>query len=193
MKKLTLALLLLIAFYQTSFAFIGTPRYDDTITLPAQTALVGVTQWTLRQIRTTGIVAPHIADSDIFSVAVQMPHRKQQKVPIKSLHIHYIPVAAVTGNIVLNYEYGFYNGSGQIPDTLPNTGNVTINLVGSDQYKIKYDAILSNIQVPNETYSNILLVKVTRASSTYSGEIALVSYDCHIPVDRLGSVSETSD
>lgn len=174
---------------------IGFPRYDDQISHPAQTALTGVTQWTLRQIRSTGIVVPHLADADVFSVSVQMPHRKQQGSAIKSFHIHYMPVASANGTIIFDYSWGFFNADSAIPSTLPNTGSITLTLATTDQYKHKIFTLISDLLVGSETYSGMLLVKIARNGGTWgaSNEIALLSHDCHILIDRLGSVSETSD
>lgn len=173
---------------------IGFPRYNDMISHPAQTALTGVTQWTLRQIRTTGIVAPHLADKDVFSVMIQMQHMKQPGTPIKSFHIHYMPVASANGTIVFEYAWGFYNINSVIPDTLPNTGTITLTLATTDQYKHKIFNILEDIPVGSETYSSMLIIKVTRNGGTWAAnEIALLSHDAHILIDRLGSVNETSD
>ena len=174
---------------------IGYPRYNDLISHPAQTALAGVTQWTLRQIRTTGIVVPHLANSDVFSVVIQLNHAKQQGTPVKSFHIHYMPVASANGTIVFDYAWGFYVKDSVIPDTLPNTGSNTLTLATTDQYKHKIFNIIEDLPVGAETYSGLLLIKITRNGGTCgpSNEIALLSHDCHILIDRLGSVNEYTD
>lgn len=174
-------------------------KYFDDIQGMLQTALSGVTAYTYRQYRNTGMVYPHIAQSDIFSMTYQFSHRKKLGENVESVHIHYIPIASANGDILIEYAWGWYNYEDTIPDTLPNTGSKIISLVTTDQYKLKITPLIEDITPPaEEDYSSILMVRLTRATPAgtnwgASNEIALVYLDAHMPVDRYGSYYEYSD
>lgn len=172
-------------------------KYHDDIQGILGTALSGVTQYTPRQYRNTGIVMPHIARNDVFSMQFQMPHAKQLLANLDSVHIHFIPIASANGNIIIDYAWGWYNHEDTVPDTLPNTGSKTITLATTDQYKLKLESLITNLAYPtSEGYSTILLVKCTRLTTgdTWgTGEIALTYMDAHFPKDRYGSYNEASD
>jgi hypothetical protein len=172
-------------------------KYHDDIQGILQTALAGVTTYTPRQYRSTGIVMPHIARDDVFSMVFQMPHRKSLGTPIDSVHLHFIPIAAAAGDIQISYAWGWYNHNDEIPASLPNTNTITITLASADQYKQKINTIITNLSAPtNEVYSSILYVKLIRLSAgdTWgTGEIALAYMDAHFLSDRFGSYNETTD
>ena len=172
--------------------------YKDTFG-SLRTALSGVTTWTDRQLRNTGIVLPHIAKADVFSYNVQFNHDKMLDSAIADFHLHIIPVGAVTAGqiIAIDYSWGIYRFGDVIPDVLPNTGTKPFTLSTGDQYKHLYLEIVSNLTVPiTETYSSFLLIKCVRrndAQDTYASEIALVGADAHYITNRNGSRNETSD
>jgi hypothetical protein len=172
-------------------------KYHDDIQGILQTALSGATQYTMRQYRTTGIVMPHIARNDIFSMAFQMPHRKQLDSALDSVHIHFIPIASANGDIIIDFAWGWYDINDTVPDTLPNTGSKTITLATTDQYKHKIESLITNLAAPTtEGYSSILFVKCNRLTTgdTWgTGEIALAYMDAHYVVDRYGSYNEATD
>lgn len=173
-------------------------RHDDIQGILA-TALSGVTQYTPRQYRNTGLVYPHIAQSDIFTMTFQMPHRKKLGSAIDSVHLHWIPVASANGDIQLDYSWGWYNIGDTIPDTLPNTGNKVLTLATTDQYKSLITPIITNLSAPaSEGYSSILMVKITRVAPAgtnwgVTNELALVYMDAHYITERRGSVNEATD
>ena len=167
------------------------PAYRDSFGF-LRTALVGVTTWTDRQIRNTGIVVPHINKNDIFSYNVQINHDKKLGTALADFHIHFMPVGEAQGGevIAIDYAWGFYSVTETIPDTLPNTGTAQIPLLFGDQYKHKFAEIVTNLSVGNETYSGFLLIKCQRrndAQDTYGSEIALLGADSHYISDRAGS------
>lgn len=171
--------------------------YDD-VQGTVGTALSGAAQYTLRQYRSTGLVLPYLANGDYFTQIVQMPHTKKLGEPVASFHLHWITEAAVTGTIVFDWAWGFYNenGSTPIPATLPNTGQTTLSINATDQYLPKVSSLINNIPAPaNEGYSAILLVKVARNGGTFgnNNEIAIRYVDCHVPIDRFGSAQEYHD
>jgi hypothetical protein len=177
------------------------PAHDDMQGLLA-TALTGVTQYTFRQLRNTGMVFPHVASGDIFSITYQFSHQKQLQTLIDSTHIHYIPVASKNGNIAFSYKYGYFNHEEVIPDVLPNSGTTAdIALLTTDQYKLKRSSLILNIAPPaNEGYSSILMVHFTAIAPaagnnwwTTGNEIAIIYKDAHYIKNRWGSVNEATD
>lgn len=205
-KKIIFAFIFLIILFAIAFCVPQGQGKNDRFTIGyddiqgiLQTALSGVTQYTFRQYRTTGVVMPHVAESDVFSLTMQMPHSKQLGSQLKSVHIHYIPVASANGTIQLNSTWGWYNIGDTVPDTLPNISSTTITLATSDQYVLKYSTISINLDPPaNEGYSSILYIKcqrVTPSGSNWgaSNEIALSYVDGHPAKDRIGSFNEASD
>lgn len=181
------------------------PSHDD-IQGVLGTALVGVTTWTPAQYRSTGIVLNNVTSGDVFTMVFQMPHRKKLGTIIDSVHLHYIPLAAVAGDIAFTYAWGWYNHDDVIPNTLPNTGTVPdITLAAGDQYKQKINILISNLALPvsgTDVYSSILYCKFTAAapadgtnwwSSGGTNSIAIAYMDAHYITDRNGSLNETSD
>jgi len=171
--------------------------YDDVQGIVG-TALTGANQWTTRQYRNTGLVFPFLANADFFTQIIQMPHRKKLGAPVESVHLHWITTAAVTGTVIWDFNWGFYNenGADPIPDVLPNAGSVTWNISAADQFLPKVDTLISDIPAPvNEEYSAILLVRVARNGGTFgnNNEIGIRYVDAHVPVDRFGSINEFSD
>jgi len=164
-----------------------------------QTELTGGGQWTPRLIRTTKIVAPHIAKLDVFTYKCQFNHEKKLSTNLDDFHIHLIPIGAVTGGeiIALDYAYGWYTTGNTFPDTLPNTGTATINLSAGDQYKILIKGLLSDLTFPaSEGYSSLLFVQFTRRNDgqdTYAGEFALLDGDAHYQTNHLGSYNTITD
>lgn len=172
-----------------------TPAHDDMKGI-ISSALVGATQYTLRQYRTTKIVCPHMANTDVLSFSCQIYHRKKLGTNADSFHLHYIPIASANGTIVFDWAWGWYNIGDIIPATLPNTGSTTITLATTDQYKYKIDSIITNMTPPtNEGYGSYLLVSITRNGGTWgaSNEIAILDSDAHVLVDRTGSYNEYTD
>lgn len=162
------------------------------------TALTGANQWTVRQYRNTGLVMPFLANGDFFTHIIQMPHRKKLGSPIASFHLHWITTAAVDGTVIWEWSWGWYNENGNdiIPDTLPNTGTTTWNITTADQYKFRVKSIINTIPAPvNEGYSSVLLVKCGRNGGTFgnNNEIGIRYVDCHVPLDRFGSIAEYHD
>jgi hypothetical protein len=141
---------------------------------------------------------PFLANGDYFTQIVQMPHKKKLGAALGSLHLHWITTAAATGTVIWDYSWGFYNENGSEPigDTLPNTGTTTWNITAADQYLPKVRGIIPSIPAPvDETYSAILLVKIARNGGTWgnNNEIGIRYVDCHVPIDRHGSIEEFSD
>jgi len=178
---------------------INDPVHDDIQGI-LTTALTGVTAYTFRQIRTTGVVLPHVANGDIFSLTLQFSHRKKLGTPLDGVHIHFMPVASANGNIKFEYAWGWFNSGDTIPDTLPNTGDTgDILLATTDQYKHKRSNIAINMAAPaSETYSSVLMIKVTRVAPAgtnwgNTNEIAILYMDAHFIANGNGSINENTD
>lgn len=179
------------------------PAHDDQQGI-LQTALTGVTQYTFRQYRNTGIVMPHVTSGDIFSMVFQFTHRKKLGTIIDSTHIHYIPINSKNGNIAFDYAWGWYNHGDTIPDILPNTGTTSdIALLTTDQYKQKISSLITSLAIPvsgEDMYSSILYTKFTAVAPsagtnwwTTGNELAIAYMDAHYITDRNGSLNEASD
>jgi hypothetical protein len=171
--------------------------YYDDIQGILGTALTGSSTWTIKTVRNTGITSPHIAKSDIFTMAFQYSHRKKLQTPVE-IHMHYAPMSASNGNIKISYEYGWFNIGDACPDVLPNSGSVEWALTSADRYQFKIKKLIADIPPPaGEAYSSILISKFTRvtpASTDWgSGDLCLWHVDSHFQTDRLGSYNEITD
>jgi len=164
-----------------------------------QTALTGVTTWTLRAIRNTKVVVAHIAKNDIFSYKCQMNHDKQLDTNADSFHVHIIPIGAVTGGETISIDYGYcwLTDGNTYPDIMTATGNTEISLLAGDQYKYLIKTITSNIPSPSgEGYSSEFIIQCTRrndGTDTYAGEFALLDGDIHYKTNHIGSYNEFND
>lgn len=165
-----------------------------------RTALVGVTTWTDRVIRNTGIVVPHIAKNDVFTYNIQFPHSKNLGTNLVDFHLHYMPVSLpVAGNVIaIDYSWAFINDMEIIPDTLSGGGStfITPALSAADQFKNMRSQIVTNMSTGTELYSGFLLVRCQRRNDgqdTYAGEIALLGADSHYYTDRFGSFKTATD
>jgi hypothetical protein len=177
------------------------PTYDDQQGLYV-TALEGVTVTTLKQVRATGIPMYHATSGDVIGMIFQFSHRKKHGTNIASVHLHYIPIVSKNGNIAFTYSWDWLNHDIAIPNNLSNTGTVAdIGLLTTDQYKLKYNVLITNLAHPGtEAYSDILLVKVVAAAPaggtnwwTTGNEIAIAYMDAHYVIDRNGSLNELTD
>jgi len=177
-----------------------TPTYDDMQGILG-TALTGGAQWTPTAYRTTGIVFNEVASGDFFTMIFQFQHSKKKSTNLDSIHIHCIPKGSTNGNIKFSYEWGWFNHNDIIPDTLPNSSSTAdIALLTTDQYKMKYIDLITNLAFPtSEENSSILMVRITAtAPSTgtnwWTGNrIALAYMDAHYIKDSTGSLNPTTD
>jgi hypothetical protein len=175
------------------------PVYTDSFGF-LRTALTGVTTWTDRVIRNTGVVVPHIAKNDVFTYNIQFPHSKDIGTAIVDFHLHYMPVTLPSAGqvIAIDYSWAFVNNNnGAIPDTLNGgSGTTLLPLSATDQYKLKVTNIVTGMATGTETYSGFLLVRCVRRNDgqdTYAGEIALLGADAHYLTDRFGSFEPYTD
>lgn len=176
----------------------GHSFHKDTFGLISST-LVGGSQYTMRLLRGTKIAAPHVAKGDVFAYKAQFNHDKVLGEDADDFHIHIIPIGAVKGGeeISINYAWGWYKVGDTFPNTLPNTGSVSIKLEAGDQYKELIKTIVSDLKPPtNESYSSKLYVECTRlndGTDTYAGEFALTDDDAHYTTNHLGSYNALND
>ena len=176
-----------------------------------QSILTGGGTWTPRLYRSTQMVLPHVAKSDVFSYLTQLNHDKTLGVGLDGFHIHFKPIGAVTGGevVAIDYAWGRFTEGDVVPATLPNTGTAYITLEVGDQYKTKIKNIISSTEIipplvavstisppAGEGYSSEFWIVCTRrndAADTYASEIALTFGDVHYPTTHLGSYYEYSD
>lgn len=176
-----------------------------------QSVLVGAGTWTLRLVRSTKIVLPHIAKNDDFSYICQFNHDKIKGAKLDDMHLHITPIGTVVaGNVIaLDYKWAWLSPGDIFPNTLPNTGTVHITLATGDQYKELIKAVVStweilspltgysNMDAPiNEEYSSKFMIELHRrndAQDTYAGEFAISFGDLHYPSNRPGSYNEVND
>jgi hypothetical protein len=177
---------------QTSF---NSSRHKDSFGF-IRSVLTGVTQFTDRAYRSMKVVLPHMANRDLLSYNVQLNHDKALGTNADGFHIHCIPIAAVTGTILIDYAWGWYSIDDTIPATLPNTGTATLNIAAADQYKHKVFDIITKMAPPtSESYSSFILIEITRNGGTYgnTNEIAILGADVHYITNRNGSINEYDD
>lgn len=191
-------------YYNNKGLRVAETNYDDMQGNVA-TAPTGAAQWATAQIGSTGFFINWLqaGQNDFFQIALQMTHRKKLGVNIQDFHVHYIlssiPVAGQT--VKLNYAYTFIKMGAAVPVIGSWTASTkTITFLGTEAASTHYYSdVISNLTTPaDETYSGILLIKVTRESQgvsadTYAGNFGLLYADSHILVDRAGSVSSGTD
>jgi hypothetical protein len=164
-----------------------------------QSTLTGASTWTLRLIRNSRMVAPHVAKNDVFSYKAQLNHDKALATNLDGFHIHFLPIGAVTAGqiIAIDYAWGWLTANDTFPDTLPNTGTATYTLQDGDQYKYLIKPIITDLAYPTgEGYSSEFFIVCQRRNDgqdTYAGEIALLDGDVHYQANRVGSYNEYTD
>ena len=169
-------------------------RHDDQQGVLG-TAVSGATQWTPAQYRNTGIVVNNIQNNDVFTMIFQFTHRRKLQSALDSVHLHWITQLAVTGTLIIDYTWGWYNtaGTAPIPETLPNTGSVTINIAAADQYIPKVTSLITNLTSPTgESGSSLLFCRFIVNGGTYGGTnpICILYVDAHTIVNKQGTVTE---
>lgn len=181
------------------------PRGYDDMLGEVSSAPTGAAQWETAQIGTTGFFINWLqaGQNDFFQQKLQMTHRKSLGSALKSIHLHYILTSnpALNQTIKLNYAYTWVKVGSAIPVIGSWTANThTITFTGSEVANTHYlEVIVPNVTAPtNETYSSILLIKITResqggGSDTYAGNLGLLYMDAHILCDRNGSYNEAGD
>jgi hypothetical protein len=180
--------------------------YDD-MQGQVMTAPTGASQWATAQIGSTGFFINWLqaGQNDFFQQNIQMTHKKKLGAVLSDFHIHYVLSAAPSnGNTIkLSYAYTWINIGSAIPaiaSWITTNSPKTITFTGAETANTHYVAdILNNIAAPaNETYSSVLLIKITRTSQgggadTYAGNFGLLYTDGHIQQDRMGSYLYTTD
>jgi len=164
-----------------------------------QSVLTGASTWTLRLVRNTKMVAPHVAKNDVFTYKCQINHDKDLGTALDGFHVHISPIGAVTPGQVISIDFGYVwltNGN-TFPDTFTTTGNAPITLASGDQYKYLIKNIVTGIAAPTgEGYSSEFFIQCTRrndATDTYAGEFALWDGDVHYKAEKIGSYYEFND
>ena len=198
--------------YRKGNIMAGTLRFDDQ---QGQFNLAsGASGMTLQAYRDTGFVIEHCRydqDDVIGYFKFQFTHRKRLDSVVLSLHIHCIPVGANPASeqtVRFEYSYVWVNSDDIFPAVASWTTSFANLVVGTyDQYYGRITEIVADITPPDpEDYSSWLLVMITRAGTdaldSYvesnpdglaAANLVILGVDCHIIVDRLGSLDELSD
>ena len=164
-----------------------------------QTTLTGVTTWTLRALRSTKVVVPHIAKNDAFPYKCQMNHDKALAEALDGFHLHIVPIGAVSGGEIISLDWGYawLSNGDEFPATFAATGNAPIELHAGEQYKYLIKNVVTDIaSTTGEGYSSEFIIQVTRrndGTDTYAGEFALLDGDVHYTTNHLGSYNEYND
>lgn len=158
--------------------------------------------WTVEAYRDTGFrmaFLRHNQDDEIH-MEFQLDHGFIPESDIE-LHMHAIPMANVSGNVYFEYHY-FWGKIGQVVPALSGweSGNITVPVLGTDQYVEKYYDLLDISNTNDSNESSILRVYLSRlgtdALDTYdtnkdhgtgAANFGIDYFDLHIPVYKLGT------
>lgn len=143
-------------------------------------------------------------DTEISYWTFQFNHNKALNLPVKSIHIHCIPLEAPAGGSdFIEFQVKYFWNAGYMTEIPLASGwttvspNVTTEITSDMQYKHMIYNLATDIPAPaNEGYSSVLLVNVTRLGAGLFddyGDLGLLYVDCHYPTDRDGSIYEYSD
>lgn len=136
--------------------------------------------------------------NEIAHFVFQLNHNKALGEPIKSLHMHFIPLEAVSGTMVFNINYHW--NAGYLSEVPASTGwtstSATFVATSAHQYKHCIVNLATNIPAPSaEGYSSMFMVTINRIGSGLDdyGTAGILYVDIHYPTDRQGSIFEYSD
>jgi len=137
----------------------------------------------------------------------QMPH--EWALTAVYAHIHFVPMANSAGKFAVKGEYAWVQNKVEIPDAAGWTSfTADFDLVAGDQHKEQIISVggANGISPPsNASASNILLMRwmrdyaggggadtytATKSPGTGAANIGLVSADCHVQVNKAGTVSQ---
>jgi len=187
-------------------------RYDDQ--QGAYNLASGISAMTVQAYRDTAFQLEHCRhdqDDVVAYFRFQMSHRRRLGSALASCHIHYIPCGANPAspqNVRFQLLYSWQDIGGTFPANAGWTTATSDLAIGTaDQYKDKVNNLLTGLAAPaGEGYSSWLLIAITRLGTdpadTYTqsnphgaaqANLAILGVDCHIQVDRDGSLAETSD
>lgn len=160
------------------------------------TAAAGAGVYTVEEVRSTGITCPHMVNLDELIVVAQPAHSRMLGTTVKSFHIHWTPLVAATGTVLIDYSWAFWTPGDTIPATLGNTGTYQLDVAAADQYKYKVTSIITDLAAPAaEGYGSLMVARIKRNGGTYgpTNKIAVLAADFHGLFDRMGSVTEYAD
>lgn len=136
----------------------------------------------------------HNADAFVFSI-LQLPHAWKEGSTLKP-HVHWMKTTAAAGEVEWQLEYRWVP-IGEVMDAAWTTLSVLTPSVsdGNAQYQHALSAF-GEIDGTGKTLSDMLICKITRLGSSYSGSshyeaaAALIEFDIHYEIDSLGSEEE---
>ena len=180
-----------------------TPGWRDQQGPAVQAA--GASALTLEAYRDTPFLMEHMAhnQNDSLSFTFQLNHDWDLG-PVRP-HVHFIPLAAGNGNVILDGYYHFGNPAGVVPALASWTAfSVTVPIVSADQYTRDIVALPEVIAPTDARHSAMLLLYLRRpgaasASDTYTtgkpsgtaaANFALEFVDVHYRARQTGTVEE---
>ena len=180
--------------------------YDDLLgSVSEGNTAKGQAALTFEEYRDTGFplyFMRHDQD-DTLAIIYQMPHMWDPTTAVWP-HIHYIPMAAASGDVYIEYQYAWAPRTVAIPAISGWTsGNVTASVAAGDQYKHLTVGLATITPPDNASASTMLLMKVTRVgdsgNDTYSTDksggtgaanFGILYMDLHYQKLRAGTVTQ---
>lgn len=164
----------------------------------------GNTALTLEQYRDTGFLMYFFRhdQNDILNIVYQMTHMWDPTTAVRP-HAHVIPMGSVDGNLYFSYQYAWVPANDVLGAiTSWTSGNVTIPILGADQYIHKIVSF-GNISPPETAGpSSMLLFKMTRlgtnpldtytsnkSGGTAAANLGVLYLDLHYQKTKAGTLT----
>lgn len=133
----------------------------------------------------------HNADAFVF-VQVQLPHHWKEESNL-SPHVHWAKTTSAAGEVEWQLDYRWMN-IGEVMDGDWTTLSSMTPAVSDDDTQYKHALTpLGTITCESRQISDMLICKLTRLGSSYSGSshygaaAALIEFDIHYQIDSVGS------
>lgn len=128
-----------------------------------------------------------LVEEEVFT-AVQLPHRWREGTTLY-MHFHWIPIDTDTGDVVWGVEYTTAN----IDGTFGNTTLATVTDTASGTANTHQMSAAIELDGTGLTASSMILLRLYRDASnvadTYDNDAALIEFDIHFEIDKLGESS----
>lgn len=120
---------------------------------------------------------------------VQVPHTYKAGTNLRP-HVHWCPTSTNTGNVVWALEYTAHSPGDVIGAT--TTTSVTATAPGTNlEHTISSMSEITGTTFKESQILNCRLYRdATDAADTYTGDAALLSFDFHFEVEKLGTTTE---
>lgn len=185
--------------YQTT-----TAGYDDLMGLPSTAKLGSINPPTWAKFRDDGAGSQGVGAYDFPGGAAQYDLHFQYQLNHSAkigtdlrFHVHWTPKTNPTGSgqtVIWGMEYSFAPINGYFGQTIV-VPEVTFNF-GATLTGWQWKHILTSIAtftIPSQTVSSVVMVRMYRAGGdTFPGTVSLMGFDCHVLLDSMGSIPDTS-